>query len=168
MTYKILIADDEAHILDTLMAYLKAEGFLVFTAKNGKEALLIFRHEKPDLVILDVMMPEMDGWQTARLIRKESDLPLLFLTARVDDSDQIMGLEIGADEYIIKPFSPRVVVAKAVLGVISRVMVIPLRIINTSFDYTPDSLFLHQNIDKIELVYYHDNNIFVPPKDIDR
>jgi len=64
--------------------------------------------------------------------------------------------------------NPRVVVAKAVLGVISRVMVIPLRIINTSFDYTPDSLFLHQNIDKIELVYYHDNNIFVPPKDIDR
>ncbi|HRF98105.1 MAG TPA: response regulator transcription factor [Aggregatilineales bacterium] len=112
MPYKILIADDEAHILDTLTAYLKAEGFLVFTAKNGKEALLIFRHEKPDLVILDVMMPEMDGWQTARLIRKESDLPLLFLTARVDDSDQIMGLEIGADEYIIKPFSPRVVVAK--------------------------------------------------------
>ncbi|MCU0480035.1 MAG: response regulator transcription factor [Anaerolineae bacterium] len=112
MAYKILLADDESHILDTLSAYLKAEGFLIFTAKNGKEALFAFRHEKPDLVILDVMMPEMDGWQTARLIRKESDLPILFLTARVDDSDQIMGLEIGADEYITKPFSPRVVVAK--------------------------------------------------------
>lgn len=112
MAYKILLADDEAHILDTLSAYLKAEGFLIFTAKNGKEALFAFRHEKPSLVILDVMMPEMDGWQTARLIRKESDLPILFLTARVDDSDQIMGLEIGADEYITKPFSPRVVVAK--------------------------------------------------------
>ena len=112
MAYKILIADDEAHILDNLSAYLSAEGFLLFTAKNGKEALFSFRHEKPDLVILDVMMPEMDGWQTARLIRKESDIPLLFLTARVDDSDQIMGLEIGADEYITKPFSPRVVVAK--------------------------------------------------------
>lgn len=112
MAYKILLADDESHILDTLSAYLKAEGFLIFTAKNGKEALFAFRHEKPDLVILDVMMPEMDGWQAARLIRKESDLPILFLTARVDDSDQIMGLEIGADEYITKPFSPRVVVAK--------------------------------------------------------
>lgn len=112
MAYKILVADDEGYILETLSAYLKAEGFLVITAHNGKEAVFTFRHEKPDLVILDVMMPEMDGWQTARLIRKESDLPLLFLTARVDDADQIMGLEIGADEYITKPFSPRVVVAK--------------------------------------------------------
>jgi DNA-binding response OmpR family regulator len=112
MTRKILIADDEQHILETIAAYLRQEGYQVVTARNGSEAVYTFRHEQPDLVILDVMMPEMDGWQVARLIRKDSSVPLLFLTARIDDADQITGLELGADEYIAKPFSPRVVVAK--------------------------------------------------------
>ncbi len=112
MTRKILIADDEQHILETVAAYLRQEGYQVVTARNGSEAVYSFRHEQPDLVILDVMMPEMDGWQAARLIRKDSSVPLLFLTARIDDADQITGLELGADEYIAKPFSPRVVIAK--------------------------------------------------------
>ena len=109
---KILLADDEQHILDTLGAYLKVEGYEVLTVHNGRDALFAFRHEQPDLIVLDVMMPEMTGWEAARMIRKESDVPLLFLTARVDDIDQITGLEIGADDYITKPFSPRVVVAR--------------------------------------------------------
>jgi two-component system alkaline phosphatase synthesis response regulator PhoP len=112
MSRKILIADDEQHILDTVRAYLKESGFQVIAARDGREALFTFRHEQPDLVILDVMMPEMDGWESARLIRRESDVPIIFLTARVDDVDQITGLEIGADEYITKPFSPRVLVAQ--------------------------------------------------------
>ena len=112
MSRKILIADDEQHILDTTRAYLMEAGFDVLTVKNGREALFTYRHEKPDLVILDVTMPEMDGWEAARRIRKESDIPIVFLTARVDDVDQITGLEIGADEYITKPFSPRVLVAQ--------------------------------------------------------
>lgn len=112
MTTKILIADDEQHILDTVGAYLKNEGYEVVTARNGQDALFTFRHAKPDLVILDVMMPEMDGLAAARLIRKESNLPIMFLTARVDDIDQITGLELGADDYITKPFSPRVVVSR--------------------------------------------------------
>jgi two-component system alkaline phosphatase synthesis response regulator PhoP len=112
MNRKILIADDEQHILETVGSYLKQDGFQVVTAQNGREALFVFRHEKPDLVILDVMMPEMDGWEAARLIRKESSVPLLFLTARVEEIDQIRGLEIGADEYLPKPFSPRMVVAR--------------------------------------------------------
>jgi two-component system alkaline phosphatase synthesis response regulator PhoP len=112
MSRKILIADDEQHILDTIRAYLKEAGFQVVAARDGREALFTFRHEQPDLVILDVMMPEMDGWETARLIRRESDVPVIFLTARVDDVDQITGLELGADEYITKPFSPRVLVAQ--------------------------------------------------------
>lgn len=111
MAHKILVADDEQGILDTVRAYLIEAGLEVVTAKNGREAVYICRHENPALVILDVMMPEMDGWEAARLIRKESDVPLLFLTARVDDIDQVTGLEIGADEYITKPFSPRVLVA---------------------------------------------------------
>lgn len=112
MNHKILIADDEQHILETVRSYLKQDGFQVVTAQNGREALFVFRHEKPDLIILDVMMPEMDGWEAARLIRKESSVPLLFLTARVEEIDQIRGLEIGADEYLSKPFSPRMVVAR--------------------------------------------------------
>jgi len=112
MTRKILVADDEQHLLDTVRAYLEDSGLQVVTARNGREALFIFRHEKPDLVILDVMMPEMDGWEAARLIRRESDVPIVFLTARVDDVDQITGLELGADEYVTKPFSPRVLVAQ--------------------------------------------------------
>lgn len=112
MSKKILIADDEQHILDTISAYLQNEGYDVLTVRNGREALFTFRHEQPDLIILDVMMPEMNGWEAARLIRKESNVPLLFLTARVDDFDQITGLEIGADDYITKPVSPRVVVAR--------------------------------------------------------
>jgi DNA-binding response OmpR family regulator len=111
MSRKILIADDEQPILDTLTGYLAQDGFQVVSAHNGREAVFAFRHEKPDLVILDVMMPDMDGWEAARLIRRESNVPLLFLTARVEDMDQVIGLELGADEYLAKPFSPRVVVA---------------------------------------------------------
>lgn len=112
MSKKILLADDEQHILDTVSAYLKAEGYEVLTVRNGRDAVFASRHEHPDLIILDVMMGEMSGWEAARLIRKESSVPLLFLTARIDDIDQITGLEIGADDYITKPFSPRVVVAR--------------------------------------------------------
>ena len=112
MPHKILVADDEQPILDTVSAYLRQESYQVVTAGNGRDALFQFRHEQPDLVVLDVMMPEMDGWSVARAIRKESDVPLIFLTARVDDIDQVTGLEIGADEYVTKPFSPRVLVAR--------------------------------------------------------
>lgn len=112
MARKILIADDERAILDALGGYLQQAGYSVVTARNGREAVFVFRHEQPDLVVLDVMMPEMDGWEAARWIRKESAVPLLFLTARVEDTDQISGLEIGADEYLTKPFSPPVVVAR--------------------------------------------------------
>ena len=112
MARTILVTDDEQPILDTIGAYLKQEGFTVITARNGRDALFVFRDAHPDLVILDVMMPEMDGYTAARLIRKESNVPLLFLTARVEETDQLIGLEIGADEYMTKPFSPRLVVAK--------------------------------------------------------
>ncbi|MBN8594234.1 MAG: response regulator transcription factor [Anaerolineae bacterium] len=111
MAHKILVADDEQALLDTVRAYLIEAGLQVVTARNGHEAVFAFRHESPALVILDVMMPEMDGWDAARLIRKESQVPIVFLTARVDDIDHVTGLEIGADDYLTKPFSPRVLVA---------------------------------------------------------
>lgn len=112
MNHKILIADDEHQIRENLRTYLEEAGYSVIDVADGEAALYTFRQEKPDLVILDVMMPRMDGLEAARRIRQESDVPLFFLTARVDDIDKVMGLEIGADEYIAKPFSPRVLVAQ--------------------------------------------------------
>jgi DNA-binding response OmpR family regulator len=112
MSRKILVVDDEQHILDTVSAYLNREGYAVITARDGQQALFTYRHEKPDLLILDIMMPEMDGLAAARLIRRDSSVPIIFLTARVEDADQILGLELGGDEYITKPFSPRVLVAR--------------------------------------------------------
>jgi DNA-binding response OmpR family regulator len=112
MTKKILVADDELQLLQTVKAYLLDAGFEVILAHNGKEALTAFRRHQPDAVILDVMMPELDGFEAARIIRQESIIPILMLTARDDDFDQALGLELGADDYITKPFSPRILIAR--------------------------------------------------------
>jgi DNA-binding response OmpR family regulator len=108
----VLVADDEKNILQLARMYLQAEGFTVETAGNGREALEKVRQAKPDLLVLDLMMPEMDGWEVCRRLRKESDLPIIMLTARGDDVDKIVGLELGADDYMTKPFNPREMVAR--------------------------------------------------------
>lgn len=107
MVKKILVVDDEKRILSLLDAYLEQQGFRVSTATNGKEALFVARHEKPDLIILDVMMPEMDGYEFMRQHRKERETPIILLTAKVEEDDKVIGLELGADDYVTKPFSPR-------------------------------------------------------------
>ncbi|HEX3053819.1 MAG TPA: response regulator transcription factor [Aggregatilineaceae bacterium] len=112
MARSILIADDDAQLRRTVRAYLEEAGYTVFVAGNGQDALFSMRHEHPDLILLDVMMPEMDGFEAARLIRKESAVPIIMLTARDDEADQTAGLELGADDYVTKPFSPRVLVAR--------------------------------------------------------
>jgi DNA-binding response OmpR family regulator len=113
----VLIADDEKNIVQLARMYLQAEGFSVETAASGKEALEKVKLAHPDLVVLDLMMPEMDGWEVCRRLRKESDVPIIMLTARGDDVDKIVGLELGADDYMTKPFNARELVArvKAVL-----------------------------------------------------
>ena len=113
----VLVVDDEKNIVELVKLYLSREGFQVEVAYNGVEALEKFRHVKPGLVVLDLMMPDMDGWEVCRQIRKESEVPIVMLTARSDDVDKIVGLELGADDYITKPFNPRELVArvKAVL-----------------------------------------------------
>jgi DNA-binding response OmpR family regulator len=113
----VLIADDEKNIVQLARMYLQAEGFTVETAVNGREALEKVRLARPDLLVLDLMMPEVDGWEVCRRLRKESDLPIIMLTARGDDVDKIVGLELGADDYMTKPFNARELVArvKAVL-----------------------------------------------------
>jgi DNA-binding response OmpR family regulator len=108
----VLVVDDEANIRDLARMYLEREGFLVITAVNGREALSQVRRDRPALMVLDLMLPEMDGWEVCRRVRASSDLPIIMLTARDDDIDKILGLELGADDYLTKPFNPRELVAR--------------------------------------------------------
>lgn len=112
MPKKILLVDDEPEIVEICRDYLKASGYDVVTAKDGAQGLSSARREKPDLVVMDVMMPEMDGLDLCRALRRESNVPIIMLTARVEETDKIVGLEIGADDYMTKPFSPRELVAR--------------------------------------------------------
>ncbi len=112
MAQKILVVDDEREIVKLVKAYLEQAGFQVATASDGQEGLIVFRHEKPDLVVLDLNLPRIDGLDVCRTIRRESDTPVVMLTARVEEQDRLIGLELGADDYIVKPFSPREVVAR--------------------------------------------------------
>ncbi len=112
MTYKILIADDEAEIRDLLRLYLEKDGYEVFEAADGIEALAVLRQEKIDLAILDIMMPGPDGYRVLHNIRENSNIPVILLSARASDSDKILGLDLGADDYITKPFVPLEAVAR--------------------------------------------------------
>jgi two-component system alkaline phosphatase synthesis response regulator PhoP len=112
MAKKILVVDDEPQIVKVLKAYLEQSGFQVVTAADGKAALVSFQREKPDFMILDLNLPGMDGLDVCRAVRRDSNIPILMLTARVEEADKLVGLELGADDYVVKPFSPREVVAR--------------------------------------------------------
>jgi two-component system, OmpR family, alkaline phosphatase synthesis response regulator PhoP len=112
MTKKILVIDDEEKIVTVLKAYLEQSGYQVVTAADGKAALTVFQREKPDFMILDLTLPGLDGLEVCRAVRRQSNIPILMLTARVEEADKLMGLELGADDYVVKPFSPREVVAR--------------------------------------------------------
>ena len=109
---KILVVDDEARMRKIIADFLGAKGYRIIEAGDGVEALEKFDEETPDLIILDVMMPRMDGWDTCRAIRKTSKVPVIMLTARGEEIDELVGFDLGADEYIAKPFSPRILVAR--------------------------------------------------------
>ncbi len=108
----ILVVDDESQITQLARAYLEQAGFKVLLANDGKLALSTFRAEKPDLVVLDLGLPGMDGLDVTRAIRKDSHVPIIMLTARGEETDKLVGLELGADDYIVKPFSPKELVAR--------------------------------------------------------
>ncbi|PSO33664.1 response regulator [Bradyrhizobium sp. MOS002] len=112
MAHRILIVDDEGHIREVIRVALKKAGMDVIDARDGKEALTRFAADRPDLIVLDIGMPEFDGLDVCREIRKSSDVPILFLSARDEEIDRILGLEIGGDDYVTKPFSPRELVAR--------------------------------------------------------
>lgn len=120
MNATILVVDDEPKIVKLARDYLEKSGFLVLSARDGSTALMITRQEKPDLVVLDLNLPGMDGLDVCRRLRAESDVPIIMLTARMDETDRLIGLELGADDYITKPFSPRELVAR-VRAVLRRV-----------------------------------------------
>ena len=117
MAKKILVVDDERKIVDIVKAYLEKEGFKVAVAYDGKAALDMAKSQAPDLIVLDLMLPEISGWDVCRTLRAESNVPIIMLTARDEDTDKIVGLELGADDYVTKPFNPKELVSrvKAVL-----------------------------------------------------
>lgn len=117
---KILIADDNEDITDILSTYIEKEGYEPVVARDGEEALKLFEEEIPALVLLDIMMPKIDGYEVCRKIREKSSVPIILVTARGEDFERIMGLDIGADDYIVKPFSPSEVMAR-VRAVLRRV-----------------------------------------------
>ena len=120
MTKRILIVEDELHIVNLVRAYLEQAGYEVLTAVDGGEGLRMARQERPDLVVLDLMLPGMDGLDVCRALRRDCDVPIIMLTARIEEVDKLLGLELGADDYVTKPFSPRELVAR-VRAVLRRV-----------------------------------------------
>lgn len=109
---KVLIVDDDTNICELLRLYIDKDGFDVAIANTGTQAIKLFEQEKPDLVMLDIMLPELDGWQVCREIRKTSQVPIIMLTAKGEVFDKILGLELGADDYVVKPFEAKEVVAR--------------------------------------------------------
>jgi DNA-binding response OmpR family regulator len=112
MAKKILVVDDKLELRTLLKSYLTQEGFDVVTTNNGQEALYVARHEKPNLIILDLMMPEMGGYEFMRVYNREADIPIVVLTAKIEENDKVLGLELGADDYVTKPFSLRELTAR--------------------------------------------------------
>src|SRR5258707_5385495 len=112
MTQTILVVDDEKKLRDLIRVYLEQEGYRVVEAGHGREALYVARYEKPDLIILDLMMPEMGGYDFMRAFSKEAQTPVIMLTAKVEDQDKILGLELGADDYVTKPFNVRELISR--------------------------------------------------------
>ena len=112
MAKKILVVDDEKKIVDILKAYLERDGYRVIAAYDGRSALELARGNSPDLIILDLMLPEVSGWDVCRELRREADVPIIMLTARDDTTDKIIGLELGADDYVTKPFDPKEIISR--------------------------------------------------------
>lgn len=158
MAYRILVADDGTEIRDVLRLYLEKEGYEVVEAADGPEALRLLKQEKIDLAILDIMMPGLDGYRVLRNIREESNLPVLMLSAKGSDSDKILGLDLGADDYITKPFVPLEAVARvksnlrrfyALGGGEERTSEAALQVGDLRLE--PDACLLYRKGEKIEL-----------------
>ena len=151
MDKRILIADDEPRIIRLVSDFLKREGYSITEAKDGKEALdHFFDNPKIDLIILDVMMPHYDGWSVCREIRKTSKIPIIMLTARGEESDELFGFNLGVDEYISKPFSPNILVAR-VKALLKRVSTAEEIIIFNGLKIDKDAHYVYVDDEPIDL-----------------
>ncbi len=157
---KIMVVDDDSNICELLRLYLGKEGYSVVLASNGQQALDRFETDKPDLILLDIMMPELDGWQVCRRIRKTSQCPIIMLTAKGELFDKVLGLELGADDYIVKPFEAKEVVAR-VKAVLRRC---GLSEKDKKREVVYDNLYI--NIENYELRVC-DKQIDTPPKEME-
>lgn len=165
---KILIVDDDKNICDLLRMYLEKEGYAVVMEHNGVDAVNTFNTENPDLVLLDIMLPQLDGWQVCREIRKTSEKPIIMLTAKDETFDKVLGLELGADDYVTKPFDTKEIVAriKAVLRRTSATKGSDLKevrydklVINLSnYDMKVDGVSVDTPPKELELIYYLASN----------
>ena len=165
---KILVVDDEKNICDLLRLYLEKEGFAVVMAHNGVDAVSLFSSENPDLVLLDVMLPQLDGWQVCREIRKTSEKPIIMLTAKDEVFDKVLGLELGADDYVTKPFDTKEIIAriKAVLRrtqvtketEIKEVKYDKLSVNLTNYELKVDGVAVDTPPKELELIYYLASN----------
>ncbi len=158
MSKTILIVDDEERMRFLIEAYLKKEGFNVFQAENGKDALKIFKENTIELVVLDIMMPIMDGWTTCKEIRKISSVPVIMLTAKGEDEDQLVAFELGIDNYVTKPFSPKILVAK-IKALLKRTY---KEIYNT--DNIFDGLYINEKSHESKI---YDKDIYLSPKEFE-
>ena len=165
---KILVVDDEKNICDLLRMYLEKEGYSVAMAHNGVDAVSMFNSENPDLVLLDIMLPQLDGWQVCREIRKTSEKPIIMLTAKDEVFDKVLGLELGADDYVTKPFDTKEIVAriKAVLRRTSAVKEADIKEVKydklsvnlTNYEMKVDGVVVDTPPKELELIYYLASN----------
>ena len=169
MQYKILIVDDDENICELLRLYLEKEGFETVVANDGEQAVDYAAKYTPDLILLDIMLPKLDGWQVCREIRKSSDVPIIMLTAKGETFDKILGLELGADDYISKPFDTKEVIAriKAVLrrssdkdkaSQIQEVKYDKLRINLTNYELEVNGVKIDTPPKELELIYHLASN----------
>ena len=165
---KILVVDDDKNICELLRIYLEKEGYVVVMAHNGLDAVNTFNTDNPDLVLLDIMLPQLDGWQVCREIRKTSEKPIIMLTAKDEVFDKVLGLELGADDYVTKPFDTKEIVAriKAVLrrtsavksGDIKEVHYDKLSINLTNYELKVDGVVVDTPPKELELIYHLASN----------
>ena len=165
---KILVVDDDQNICELLRLYIEKEGFEVRIANDGRKALEIFEEQNPDLMMLDIMLPELDGWQVGREIRKKSQCPIFMLTAKGEVFDKVLGLELGADDYVVKPFETKEVVAriKAVLRrygsnaeeQVKEVRYDKLSINLTNYELKVDGVAIDTPPKEMELIYHLASN----------
>ena len=160
---KILVCDDDKNICELLRLYLEKDGFATVIANDGEQALEKFRVEQPELILLDIMMPKLDGWQVCREIRKKSDCPIIMITAKGETFDKVLGLELGADDYVTKPFDPKEIIAR-IKAVMRRVHPASAEATETTKEIKYDNLVV--NMTKYELKV-SGKVVDTPPKELE-